>query len=304
MAEITGTITRLQSGFYSVHTPEGVFTCQLRGRLKQKRQHETIAAVGDRVIITPGDVNTGVIESIIPRDKEFFRLAPTARGAFKQVLLANPDQVCPIFACAQPNPSFRMLDRFLVITEKQEIPVLIIANKMDLVGSERGHEMFSVYLKLGYSVLFTSAKENSGIKELKANLIGKVTAFSGPSGVGKSSLLNLVQPGLGLGIGELKETTARKGKHTTVVRELFELDGGGFVADMPGLRSLSLWDTEPEELDAYFPELRDLVPNCQFSNCSHISEPGCAVKSAVKEGSVNQERYESYIRLREGDDES
>jgi ribosome biogenesis GTPase len=301
LGEITGTITRLQSGFYSVHTPEGVFTCQLRGRLKQKRQNETIAAVGDRVVISPADNNTGSIEEILPREKEFFRLAPTARGDFKQVFLANPDQVCLVFACDHPAPSFRMLDRFLVITEKQQIPVLIIANKMDLVGSIAATALFSVYVRLGYEVLFTSAKDAIGIDELRAKLIGKVTAFSGPSGVGKSSLLNLVQPGLGLGIGGLKESTAHKGKHTTVVRELFELDGGGFVADMPGLRSLSLWDTEPEELDAYFPELRDLVSECQFSNCSHVSEPGCAVKMALSNGSVDRERYESYIRLRTGD---
>ncbi len=253
------------------------------------------------MVISPGDSNTGAIEAILPREKEFFRLAPTARGDFKQVFLANPDQVCLVFACDHPTPSFRMLDRFLVITEKQQIPVLIIANKMDLVGRKNAAALFSIYTRLGYAVLFTSAKDHIGIDELREKLIRKMSAFSGPSGVGKSSLLNLVQPGLGLDIGGLKETTAHKGKHTTVVRELFELDGGGFVADMPGLRSLSLWDTEPEELDAYFPELRDLVSKCQFSNCSHMSEPGCAVKKALNEGSVDRERYESYIRLRAGD---
>jgi ribosome biogenesis GTPase / thiamine phosphate phosphatase len=301
LAEITGTITRLQSGFYNVHTTEGEYTCQLRGRLKQARKNETLAAVGDRVIVSVQDDGTGAIGEILAREKAFFRMAPTARGEFKQVLLANPDQVCLVFACDNPAPSFRMLDRFLVITEKQQIPRLIVANKTDLVGQERAEKMFSVYSKLGYKVLFTSVKEMKGISELKANLIGKVTALSGPSGVGKSSLLNQVQPGLGLEIGALKESVARKGKHTTVVRELFELDGGGFVADMPGLRTLSLWDTEPEELDAYFPELRDLVSNCQFSNCSHSSEPGCAVKLAVDEGNVDAKRYESYLRLRAGD---
>jgi len=276
--------------------------CQLRGRLKKKRQNETIAAVGDRVIISPSDNHTGSIEEVLSREKEFFRLAPTARGDFKQILLANPDQVCLVFACDHPAPSFRMLDRFLVIMEKQQIPILILANKMDLVGETKAKELFSTYIRLGYEVLLTSAKNHIGINELRDKLIGKTSAFSGPSGVGKSSLLNLVQPGLGLGIGGLKDTTAHKGKHTTVVRELFELEGGGYVADMPGLRSLSLWDTEPEELDAYFPELRDLVAKCQFNNCRHINEPGCAVKTAVNEGNVDRERYESYIRLREGDD--
>jgi len=254
------------------------------------------------VVISPGDNQTGAIEEILPRKKEFFRLAPTTRGEFKQVFLANPDQICLVFACDHPAPSFRMLDRFLVITEKQQIPVLIIANKMDLVGKTKAKELFSTYFQLGYEVLITSAKDQTGINELRQRLVGKTTAFSGPSGVGKSSLLNLVQPGLGLAIGGVKDTSYHKGKHTTVVRELFELDGGGYVADMPGLRSLALWDTEPEELDAYFPELRELVANCQFSNCSHISEPGCAVKSAVDEGNVDRGRYESYLRLREGDD--
>lgn len=301
MDKVTGVITRLQSGFYRVHTPQGAFTCQLRGRLKQGWQAETLAAVGDRVIITGFEDGSGVIEEILPREKAFFRLAPTARGEFKQVLLANPDQVCLVFSCANPAPSLRMLDRFLVITEKQQIPALIIANKTDLVGLDKARALFAVYERLGYRLLFTSAKEEAGIDELKENLIGKTSAFSGPSGVGKSSLLNRVQPGLGLKIGELKDSAARKGTHTTVARELYELDDGGFVADMPGLRTLSFWDMEPEELDAYFPELRDLVANCQFGNCSHISEPGCAVKEAVSNGSVDKERYESYVRLRSGD---
>jgi ribosome biogenesis GTPase len=301
LAEIIGTITRLQSGFYTVHIPDGVITCQLRGRLKQVRQQETIAAVGDHVIVTAFENDSGVIEEILPREKSFFRLAPSARGAFKQVLLANPDLVCLVFACDHPSPSFRMLDRFLIITEKQQIPQLIVANKLDLVGRKKAESMFAIYTKLGYRVVFTSAEESIAIEELHACLLGKITAFSGPSGVGKSSLLNRIQPGLGLEIGALKDTQARKGKHTTVVRELFELKGGGFVADMPGLRSLSLWDTQPEELDAYFPELRDLVAGCQFSNCSHLSEPGCAVKLAVAKGTVSSVRYESYIRLRAGD---
>jgi len=300
LAKLTGTITRLQSGFYTVHTPDGIITCQLRGRLKQERQQETIAAVGDHVIITALDDGSGSIEEVMPREKAFFRMAPSARGEFKQVLLANPDLVCLVFACDHPAPSFRMLDRFLVITEKQQIPQLIVANKIDLVGMSSAESMFSIYTRLGYRVVYTSVKENIGIDKLHAFLSGKITAFSGPSGVDKSSLLNQIQPGLGLEIGALKETHTRKGKHTTVVRELFELKGGGFVADMPGLRSLSLWDTQPEELDAYFPELRNLVADCQFSNCSHFSEPGCAVKLAVENGTVSPARYESYIRLRAG----
>jgi len=299
---LTGIIIRLQSGFYTVHSTSGEVTCQLRGRLKQDRQNETIAGVGDHVAFSLLEDGSGAIEEVLPRENAFFRMAPTARGEFKQVLLANPDQVCLVFACDNPSPSFRMLDRFLVITEKQRIPVVIIANKIDLVGEDIARTLFSIYAELGYAVLFTSAKKEIGIEDLRAKLIGKVNAFSGPTGVGKSSLLNRIQPELGLKIGELKETAAKKGKHTTVVRELFPLDEGGYVADMPGLRTLSLWDTEPEELDAYFPELRDLVAGCQFSNCSHNSEPGCAVKRAVDVGSVHPDRYDSYLRLRLGDD--
>jgi ribosome biogenesis GTPase len=298
--ENSGIIVRSRSGFYTVHTQSGDVTCQMRGRLKEERLNSSLAAVGDKVEISLLPDGSGVLEAILPREKAFFRLAPTARGEFKQVMLANPDQVVLVFACASPEPSFRMLDRFLVITEKQQIPVVVVANKTDLIGIDAAKSLFAVYPDLGYRVIFTSAKEETGVEELKEILIGKISALSGPSGVGKSSLLNRVQPNLGLKVGALKEFT-QKGKHTTVVRELFPLDGGGFVADMPGLRTLSLWDTQPEELDGYFPELRGLVENCQFSNCSHVSEPGCAVKQAVESGKVNSQRYDSYIRLRLGD---
>lgn len=297
-----GLVTRLQASFYTVDIDRKVITCRLRGKHKQSRQNEDIIAVGDWVEVTPLDDGTGVIEEIYPREKSFFRMAPTARGDYKQILLANPDQVVLVFSCANPDPSLRMLDRFLVITEKQEIPVLIIANKVDLIGMDAAEKLFSIYTDIGYDVLFTSAKSKLHIQMLKERLVGRISAFSGPSGVGKSSLLNQVQPDLGLRIGGLKDSS-KKGKHTTVVRELFPLNEGGYVADMPGLRSLSLWDTEPEELDGYFPELRTLVADCQFNDCTHIVEPGCAVKAAVENGAVSVQRYDSYVRLRTGDDD-
>jgi len=259
-------------------------------------------AVGDRVEIELLDDGTGIIEEVLPREKEFFRMAPAARGIYKQILLANPDQVFLIFTVAEPEPSLRMLDRFLVITEKQEIPVVIIANKVDLTGMAEAKKIYGVYEDLGYPVLYTSAKNGRGVDELAGLLKNKITAFSGPSGVGKSSLLNQVQPDLGLRVGGLKDSS-QKGRHTTVVRQLFPLEEGGFVADMPGLRSLSLWDTEPEELDGYFPELKALVADCQFNDCTHINEPGCAVKAAVDSGSVDAGRYDSYARLRLGVEE-
>jgi len=296
-----GVIVRLLSGFYTVHTETGEIVCKLRGKLKQTRQNETLAAVGDRVVISVQADGTGAIEEIKTRKNELFRMAPTARGEFKQVLLANLDQTLFVFACADPHPSVRMLDRFLVIAEKQHIPSIIVANKTDLVDKKTAHSIFNVYENLGYKVIYTSVKNQANIDLLKAELIGKVSALSGPSGVGKSSLLNRIQPGLGLEVKNVKQATG-KGKHTTVVRELFELEEGGFVADMPGLRTLSLWDTEPHELDGYFPELRELVQHCQFNDCSHINEPGCAVRQAVDDGRVQAVRYESYVRLRMGDD--
>ncbi len=297
---IQGLVIRQQAGFYAIFAEDREITCKLRGRIKNKRINEDQVAIGDRVFISLISADEGVIEEILPRDKQFFRLAPSTRGEYKQILIANPDAVFLVFACADPEPSLRMLDRFLVIAEKQKIPAVIVANKVDLVGEKKARELFEVYPGLGYQVVFTSAKKKMNIDWLKQELRGKISAFSGPSGVGKSSLLNEIQPGLGIQIGRLKESSG-KGRHTTVVRQLLKLDEGGFVADMPGLRSLSLWDTEPEELDGYFPELRDLVADCQFNNCSHIMEPGCAVKKAVAEGRVHQARYDSYVRLRNGD---
>ena len=299
---LNGLVTRLQAGFYTVYVDNHEIVCRLRGRYKKIRLNEDIVAVGDRVRIHVLEDGSGVIEVIHPREKAFFRMAPSARGEYKQILLANPDQVLIVFSCADPEPSLRMLDRFLVITEKQNIPVVIVANKVDLTGIRAAKKLFAVYPQLGYEVLFTSAKKKRNIDTLKEYLIGKISAFSGPSGVGKSSLLNQIQPELGLCIGRLKNSS-KKGRHTTAVRQLFPLKEGGFVADMPGLRSLSLWDTEPEELDGYFREIRNLVKDCRFNDCSHINEPDCAVKQAVTDGKIHPHRYNSYVRLRLGDDD-
>jgi ribosome biogenesis GTPase len=191
-----------------------------------------------------------------------------------------------------------MLDRFLVIAEKQGIPSVVVANKIDLVKTPG--EIFGLYEAIGYRVAYTSAKTGEGLDQLKTILAGKISVFAGPSGVGKSSLLNAMQPGLGLAVNEVS-SALKKGKHTTVTRELFAIEGG-YVADTPGWKSLALWDTEPEEIDAYFPELRDRVAHCQFSDCTHIHEPGCAVRAALDAGTIHPERYESYLRLRAGKD--
>jgi ribosome biogenesis GTPase len=292
-----GLIIKAQSGFFTVDTGEGLVICRLRGKLKQGRAVGDIAALGDYVQIELLADGSGAIENIEERKQAIVRLDPRPQGIFQQVLLANADQAVFVFACANPNPKLRMLDRFLVITEKQKIPAVIIANKIDLVDNAK--EVFSIYESIGYHVIYTSTKIPAGLDELKAQLQNKVSALAGPSGVGKSSLLNAIQPGLGLAVNEIS-SAMKKGRHTTVTRQLFALDGGGYVADTPGWKSLALWDTEAEEMDAYFPDLRDLVPQCQFSDCSHKHEPGCAVLAALKAGTVHPERYDSYLRLRAG----
>ena len=292
-----GLIIKAQSGFFTVETGEGLVICRLRGKLKQGRAIGDIAALGDNVQIELLADGSGAIETVEERKQAIVRLDPRPQGIYQQVLLANADQAVFVFACANPNPKLRMLDRFLVITEKQKIPAVIIANKVDLV--ENAKELFSIYESIGYRVIYTSTKTRVGLDELKSQLQNKISALAGPSGVGKSSLLNEIQPGLGLAVNEISKVM-NKGRHTTVTRQMFALDGGGYVADTPGWKSLALWDTEAEEMDAYFPELRDLVPQCQFSDCSHKHEPGCAVLAALKAGTVHAERYDSYLRLRAG----
>jgi ribosome biogenesis GTPase len=296
---LQGLIIKAQSGFFTVETRQGFVVSQLRGKLKQGRAIGDLASIGDTVWVTVLTDGSGVIEEVEERKRAIVRLDPRPQGDYQQVLLANPDQAVFVFACAHPSPRLKMLDRFLVIAEKQTIPAVIIANKIDLV--EDAKEIFGLYESIGYRVLYTSTKTGAGIEELKSILSRKISAFAGPSGAGKSSLLNAMQPGLGLAVNEISKVMD-KGKHTTVTRELFPLEGGGYLADTPGWKSLALWDTEPEELDGYFPELRELVQHCQFNDCTHTHEPGCAVRRALDEGKIHPERYESYLRLRSGKD--
>lgn len=300
---LNGLIVRSQSGFFTVETENGLYICRLRGRLKKGPRLGDIAAVGDRVQISIHLQDQGMIEAILPRQRMLTRMDPTPRGEYQQIIVANPDQAVFVFACADPAPRFGMLDRFLVIAEKQGLPSLIVANKIDLVSLEQAHEYFERYVQIGYPVLFTSARSGAGLEELRGWLSGKLSALAGPSGAGKSSLLNALQPGLGLAVREISQSSS-KGRHTTVVRQLFPLLEGGYIADTPGLRSLALWDTEPHELDGYFPELRGLVEECQFSDCTHIHELGCAVREALQKGQIHPGRYESYIRMRLEQEES
>jgi ribosome biogenesis GTPase len=299
---VRGLVIRSQSGFYTVEAESGPVTCRLRGRLKRGPRSGDIIAVGDWVQISVLPDSSGMIEEIEERQHMFSRMAPTPRGEYQQIIIANPDQVVLVFACADPEPRLRMLDRFLIVAEKEGLPASIVFNKVDLVGIEEARIRFGLYEALGYPVLYTSVEDGRGLDQLRERFSTKISALAGPSGVGKSSLLNAIQPGLGLAVRDVSSSTG-KGKHTTVVRELFPLAGGGYVADTPGLKALALWDIEPEEVDGYFPELRNLVADCQFSNCTHINDPGCAVLEAVEDGRVSEDRYESYVRLRMGTEE-
>lgn len=296
----TGVVLRSQSGFYHVQTSGGRVICQLRGRLKRNRFDSDILAVGDHVDVSLQIDGSGMVEEIHPRVSMLARMDPTPKGIYRQILLANVDQFILIFACTNPPPHLRMLDRFLVIAEKQEIPALIVFNKLDLIGETEAEKLYGYYRKVEYPLLFTSALDGRGLEELKAQITGKLNAFTGPSGVGKSTILNRVQPGLGLAAREVSDATG-KGRHTTVVREMYPLQGGGYVVDTPGIKALALWDTEPEELDGYFPEMSPLVQHCAFNDCSHRVEKGCAVRAAVENGSIHPARYESYLKLRFGE---
>jgi ribosome biogenesis GTPase len=291
-------VIRSQSGFFHVQTDGGVLVCQLRGRLKQGSREGDLAAIGDQVEVSEVAPGEGLIESIAPRQRMISRMAPIERGEYEQIIIANPDQIILVFSCAEPEPRLRMLDRFLIIAEQQSVPAVIVANKTDLVSKQAAREIFGHYADIGYHLVYTSVPERRGIEQLEEILAGKISALAGPSGTGKSSLLNEIQPGLGLSIQKVSQVTG-KGKHTTVSSELFPLENGGYVADTPGLKALALWDIEPEELDGYFPDIKPLVAQCQFSNCTHSHEPGCAVKEALEQGLIHPQRYDSYLRLRE-----
>lgn len=299
MATEPGLVLRVQSGFYQVLVGEDVIVCSIRGKLKQGPQHGDLVAIGDHVLISRHGEMEGVIAQVQPRTKSFSRMAPLPQGAYEQVLLANPDQLVAVFACAHPEPHLRMLDRFLVIAEQQGIPAVIIANKCDLVSKLYAEELFNYYEPLGYHLIYTSTKTMEGIEAVKKTLKGKISAMLGPSGVGKSSLVSCIQPDLMLRSGQISNATG-KGRHTTEVRDLYRLPENGFIADMPGLRALALWNIQPEELDGYFPEMRLRIKTCQYNDCSHRSEPGCSIRAAVSEGKIHLERYKSYLSMRFG----
>jgi ribosome biogenesis GTPase len=285
-------------GVWQVRTEGGeTRSVSLRGRLKKESGDAIKLAVGDDVVLERDDRDsTWAITGIEPRRSKLARRAPGgARG--ERVIAANIDQVIIVFAAANPEPHPRMLDRFLVIAEGNDLKARIIINKIDLVDADATRERFADYTRAGYPLHFTSVKRGDGLEEVREALSQRVSVLSGPSGVGKSSLMNTLFPGLNLRVGEISESV-NKGRHTTVGAMLHPLPGGGAVVDTPGLREVGMWGLDPAALDVCFPELRPYLNDCRFRDCTHAVEPGCAVRAALEAGQVSHARWESYLKLR------
>jgi len=317
-AALDGLVIKQQSGFFTVATAQGDVVCQLRGRLKEeasrrrrKAEEEPtgLCTIGDRVTIEVQADGSGVIDRVQKRRQVLSRSdhaggrSATQQGR-EQVIIANADQAVFVFAASHPTPNPRVLDRLLVAAEKGGIPhIHVVCNKIDMVEQAAAEAVFGLYARIGYPVIYTSAMTGQGVDELRALLTGRISVFTGPSGVGKTSLLNAVEPDLGLRVNAVSTATT-KGRHTTVHRELFPLTGGGYVADTPGIRSIGIWDVEPLELEAYFIDIEPHVADCQFADCTHQHEPGCAVRAAVAAGTLDRGRYQSFLRLRDEIEES
>lgn len=289
------------------------------GRPDRRRPAETsyrhsaadLIAVGDHVRIAPTEPGRGMILEVLPRKSKLARKSavpmPTARP-HEQVIVANVDQVVPVFAAAAPPPKWGLLDRYLVSAEAANLPALVCLTKADLALDSDGllepdlQAVVDEYRRIGYPVVLTSALTGRGLGELRAALAGRTSVFLGKSGVGKTSLLNALQPGLGLRVREVSQVTG-KGKHTTTALEMFSLSSDGepwtAIVDTPGVREFGLWELEERDLASFFPEMRSYLGRCRFGlDCAHEEEPGCAIRRAVTAGEISPLRYASYLRLR------
>lgn len=300
-------VIRSTGSWYDVRNEDGhIYRARLKGKFKIKGLKVTNPiAVGDRVQFEVEDEaeNTAIISDIDPRENYIIRQSvhKTAHG---HILAANLDQAVMIITLAFPRTSMGFVDRFLVTAESFRIPTTLVFNKSDLLG-ETGlafqQEVVDLYEHIGYNCLTTSATEGAGIEAFRQLLDHKVTLLAGHSGVGKSSLVNAVAPGLDLRTTEVS-TFANKGVHTTTFAEMFELTPGTFIIDTPGIKELGLMDTSKVEIGHYFPEMRERLNQCRYANCLHLNEPGCAIKAAVEAGKIAESRYSSYQSMMEGGD--
>ena len=278
---IQGTIVKGIGGFYYVKTADRVIECRARGKF---RNQNIVPLVGDKVDVRI-DGENGLIDSIEPRKSEL-----------KRPPIANADQALIVFAAAKPEPSFSLLDKLLVTSSYNHINPIICINKVEMVDISTIQEMMKPYKMAGYNIIYTSAKYDIGIDKLKENLNDVITVFAGPSGVGKTTLLNRVIPSFNAKTGDISKKTER-GKHTTRHVELIELEDGGFMADTPGFSSLDIDDIDRESIQYLYPEFLDLIGKCKFTDCSHISEPKCAIKDAVENNIIDIRRYNSYVNM-------
>lgn len=270
------------AGFYYVHVEGcGIYECKAKGIFRKERIKPL---VGDDVEMDVLDEQEklGNIRRILPRKSALIRPA-----------VANVDQALILFAIVKPNPNFNLLDRFLIRMERQKLPTVICFNKEDIASSSEKEALRSAYETCGYQVLFLSVLENRGLEQVRALLAGKTTTLAGPSGVGKSSLINRLSPDTHMETGEISEKIER-GKHTTRHSEIIPLGEGTYIMDTPGFTSLDISEITKEELGGYYPEFREYEPYCKFRGCAHISEPSCGVKEAVEEGKISLVRYENY----------
>jgi ribosome biogenesis GTPase / thiamine phosphate phosphatase len=316
--EVHGVVLGGTGGVWQVRIDAGeTVDASLRGRLKKSNsgkrpdgslRRDTVSAaastlklaVGDDVRLDQSDAGGAwSIAEILPRRSKLARRAPGG-GQGERIVAANVDQVIVMFAAAKPDPHPRMLDRFLVIAEGNNIPARVIINKIDLVGEDAARARFDDYARIGYPVHYTCVKTGAGLESLREVLNGRRSVLTGPSGVGKSSLLNALFPGANLRVGAISESV-NKGRHTTVGALMLPLPGsdGGYVIDTPGLREVGLWALVADQLDQCFPEIRGLSDQCRFADCRHVSEPDCAVRAALRDGAISPQRYDSYMKLLE-----
>jgi len=299
---MSGIVTRAHGLWFDVHlrADDRTLMSTVRGSVKRERRRTDLVAVGDRVWVNDVGEGEGQIVLIEPRVRSLGRLARHTRDV-EQVILANPDQALFLFAMKEPTPHLRMLDRFLILAESRDLPAIIGINKIDNPETDlaEAEAFMSDYVPM-YPIRYVSAKTGFGIEELKHDLAGKVTVVAGPSGVGKSSLLNRIDPTIERIVGVISDATG-KGRHTTTSTILYEIADETFVADTPGIRALALQGVAPDELPDCFPEFRPYLGDCFYADCTHLHEPRCAIQQAVERGEISRERFESYASLRRGD---
>ena len=300
MSAREGIVIEGTGGVWQVRDHDGQqYAAALAGRLKQEERAKVKLAVGDHVTIEPEERGQGWrITAIAERRTVLSRREPGGRHG-ERIVAANVDQVLVVFAVAKPEPHLRMIDRFLVVCEANDLEAHVVFNKVDLAADEVAIAALAApYRAAGYAVHLTSVKRGDGLGELRQVLHGRVTAVTGPSGVGKSSLLNTLHPGVALRTAEISESV-NKGRHTTVGAKLIALPDGddGYLVDTPGLRDVGMWGLPSESLDQCFPEFRPFLGTCRFQDCKHDSEPECAVRREVGAGALDAGRYESYLKL-------